>query len=680
MMNERYQWWQEKLADYFLVPQDGPLVLFVDDDELRKIAPDLEDPGGDLAQVIRDASSHAPGEYFGRVASNCRAWKRGDRTSPPPALPVLAMTVLAATRMRSDGQALSTNYYRRLAESLEPGANPLRVTQLKNDVDGSAFLDVVDMWCALDEWIDEQAGRVGVSTIRTHERLTRIGYPQSQALLTRADRAELTRFFEALSISKSGLPDENSMLRALEVWTSARSNRLGDTFMDALHGADTKGLIAAVVLACAAAWDGHVITKDGRRRIAIRLAIDLEEWTTSWLFPVQDGAPDPIVLGGLTVWDEPVTLTSNPPSRYYAVGNAPLVNIDHITHGLRLRGSEYAAEFPRAEVLIFARDADTGAWSLTSGITPYETHLIAATATESPAVSRVLGAAAETGWTTRKQLPRPLLPGFVLFEGVRFTDDAALQKALSDEPGLRALGVAPTLIPRARFVRGLPLDRDLAPNHYLLGGEPDLLLPTEEEPRMVALSLGGKEDRVPANGFPFEVRRWPCPEGATEVIAEGQKLSFTLLAESVVEATPKGTATLGWDENGKLGALMATPKVIGAVVSGAFAATSVMCRCGRDETWLLLEGGSAQQMAEPSPPAFTNAAGFSFAPGYFEVPAPQAAQWLAQRSGATWHLRSLALGAPREVRASFDVLGTWARNTDPSGHALWEIQLGLANG
>ena len=679
-MNERYRWWQEKLADYFLVPQDGPLVLFVDDDELRKIAPDLEDPADDLAQVIRDASSHTPGGYFGRVASNCRAWKHGDRTSPPPVLPVLSMTVLAATRMRSDGQALSTNYYRRLAESIEPAADPTRVTQLKNDVDGSAFIDVVDMWRTLDEWIDQQAGRVGVSTIRTHERLTRVGYPQSQALLTRADRAELTRFFEALSISKSGLPDENSMLRALEVWTSARSNRLGDTFMDALNGADTKGLIAAVVLACAAAWDGHVITKDGRRRIAIRLAIDLEEWTTSWLFPVQDGAAEPILLRGLTVGDEPVLLTSNPPSSYYAVGNAPLVNVDHITHGLRLRGSEYAAEFSRAEVLMFARDADTGAWSSTSGITPYETHLIAATGAESPAVSRVLGAAAETGWTTRRQLPRPLLPGFVLFEGVRFTDDAALQKALSGEPGLRALGVAPTLIPRARFVRGLPLDRDLAANHYLLGGEPDLLLPTEEEPRMVALSLGGKEDRVPANGFPFEVRRWPCPEGATEVIAEGQKLSFTLLAESVVQAAPKGTATLGWDEKGKLGALTATPKVIGAVVSGAFTATSVMCRCGRDETWLLLEGGNAQQVAEPSPPAFTSAAGCSFAPGYFEVPAPREAEWLAQRSAATWHLSSLALGAPREVRASFDVLGTWARNTDPSGSALWEIQLGLANG
>lgn len=680
MTNERYGWWQERLADFFLVPQDGPLVFFVDDDELRRIAPDVDDPAYDLARAIRDASSGRPGEHFGCIASAGRAWERGDRASPPPVLPVLALTVLAATRMRSDGDALSTNFYRRLAESIEPGASALRVTQLKAEVDGSAFLDVVDMWCAFDKWIGDQAGRVGVSTIRTHHRLRRIGYPRSQALLTRHDRAELTRFFAALAISEYGLPDEHWMVKALEVWTSARSNRLGDTFMEALHDAESKGLIATVVLACAAAWDGQIITQDGRRRMPIQLGIDLDDWTSTWLFPVQDAAAETVTLTGLASGDAPVTLNVNPPSRYYAANAAPGVTFDRVAHGFRLRGGEYAAEFPKSEVLIFSRDADTGAWSSTSGITPHDTHLIAATGAESGALTRVLDAAAEPGWTTRKQGTSPLLPGFVMFEGVRFTDDSALQNALRAEPGLRALGVAPTLVPRARFVRGLPLDRDLAPNHYLLGGEPDLLLPTEEEPRMVLLSLGGKEDRVPANGFPFEIRRWPCPESATEVIVEGQRLSFTLLGESVVDATPQGTATLGWDVDGSLGAKTAMTTVIGAVVRDTSPAASVMCRRGRDGTWLLLEGGAIQELTEPSPPTFTSAAGFSFEPGYFEASAPATAQWLAQRSGTTWHLSGVHPGAPQEVRASFDVLGTWARITEPSGPVFWRIQLGLASG
>jgi len=680
MADERYSWWQRVLADAFFAPQDGPVVLFIDDDELRKIAPGMDDPAGDLARSVRKVSSHTPGEYFSRATRMQRLWKLGDRASPPPVLPVLALTVLAATRMRSDGQALSTNYYRRLAESIEPGATTSRVTQLKGEVDGDAFLDVVGMWCTLDDWIGEQSGRIGVSTIRTHERLTRIGYPQSQALLTRSDRAELTRFFAALNIRESGLPDESSMLRALEVWTTARQNRLGDTFMAALHSAETKGLIGSVVLACAAAWDGQVVTKDGRRRIAIQLGIDFEEWSTSWLFPLQGEATDSILLDGLAHVGGRVALVGNPPSQYYLAEGPPAVTTELVTQGFRLQGSAYAAEFPKAEVLIFARDADTGGWSSTAGITPYETHVVAATAAKSAAVSRVLTAAAETGWIPRKQGARPLLPGFVLYEGVRFTDDVALQHALSDEPDLRALGVAPTLIPLARFVRGLPLDREFAPSHYLVGGEPDLLLPTEEEPKLVVLSLGGKEEVVTANGFPFEVRRFPSFEGATEVIADGQKLTFTLLEESVVEATPKGTATLGWRDDGRLTEAPESPLVIGAVVARTTDPPTVICRRGRDETWLLLDGGGAQQLVEPSPPVFTNAVGFSFTPGYFEAPASQSAHWLAQRSGANWHLIRLSPGAPQDVKATFDVLATWKRTAESTGSALWEIRLGLANG
>ncbi|WP_448007027.1 hypothetical protein [Agromyces bauzanensis] len=142
MMDERYLWWQKTLADAFLVPQVGPLVLFIDAAELRSIAPELDDPAADFARAVRDTSLRAPGAYFGRVERERRAWKLGDRAMPPPVLPVLAISVLAATRMRSDGQALSTNYYRRHAEEIEPDGAQAELTALRNEVAGSAFLDV----------------------------------------------------------------------------------------------------------------------------------------------------------------------------------------------------------------------------------------------------------------------------------------------------------------------------------------------------------------------------------------------------------------------------------------------------------------------------------------------------------------------------------------------------------
>ena len=679
MTDDRYRWWQNTLSENFLFEQRGAFVFFIDDAELQRIAPGIEDPAADLAVAVRNVRSRIPGAYFGRVETARRLWELGDRAAPPPVLPVLALTVLAATRMHSDGKALSTNYYLRLAESLDPDAGPAQVIELRDEV-RSAFHDVVSMWSSLDEWVDAQGGRVGASTIRTHERLTRIGYPQSQALLTRNDRAELTRFFTAMNLEADDLPDERTMLGALDVWTSRSQNRPGETFMAALKDDTRRGLIAAVVLAFGAAWDGHVITRDGRRRIAIRLGIDLEEWSTEWLFPVQDDVDPPIMLDGLSSIDPQVSLSQEPPYRYYIAEHAPPVTPELIRQGFRLRGSHFAAEFAKAEVLIFLRDAQTGAWSSAAGITPFETHVIAAAAAESSAVSRVLKRAAADEWTIRRQGANALLPGFTIFEGVRFTDDKALQAALSEEPDLRVLGVAPTLVPRSRFVRGLPIDRELAPNHYLLGGEPDVLLPTPEEPDWAVLSLNGVEDLIMANGFPFPIRRFPYPEGDVDVVADGQSLRFTLREESAIAAEPGGTGALGWSDDGTLTSDAESIRIRGAIVDDMTDAPVVLCRRDREEAWLLLDGGETYRCVQPGPPAFTAGAGFAYDPAFFEVSVRASAQWLAQRTGEVWYLLRLTPGMPREVRASFDVLGTWARTADASGAAFWTLQLGLANG
>lgn len=678
MTDSRYLWWQNTLSEKFLFEQSGAFVFFIDDSELRRIAPHLEDPAPDLALAVRNLSSLTHGAYFGSVERERRLWQHGDRAKPPPVLPVLALTVLAATRMHSDDKALSTNYYLRLAQSLDPTAGPDQLTALQEEM-RSAFQDVVSMWISLHEWVTGQGGRVGASTIRTHERLTRIGYPQSQALLTRNDRAELTRLFTVMGLEPDSLPDEKTMLGALDVWTSRRQNRLGETLMAALQDDQRRGLIAAVILAFAAAWDGRVVTRDGRRPIAIRLGIDLEEWTTEWLFPLQDHVGSPILLDGLTSSDAQVSLSYEPPYRYYVTENAPAVTPELIHQGFRLRDSQFAAEFPRTEILIFLRDVQTGAWSSTAGITPFETHVIAASVAESSAVLRVLKRAGGDDWTVRRQSTNPLLPGFTIFEGVRFTDDNALQAALSEEPNLRVLGVAPTLVPRARFVRGLPIDRELAPHHYLLGGEPDVLMPTPEEPDLAVLSLNGVEELIMANGFPFPLRRFPFPEGKVDVVADGQSLQFTLRAESALASEPRGTGAAGWSADGTLTSDAASMRIRGGIVEAVADAPFVLCRRDREETWLLVEGGQAHRCIQPGSPTFAIEAGFPHAPTYFEVPLSPSAQWIAQREGEVWHLARLTPGTPREVRASFDVLGTWARTADASGAVYWSLQLGLVN-
>lgn len=669
-----YARWQGALADAFLQQQTGPVVFFVDDDELRKIRTDLDAPTDDLIHAVRGVCDWGAGPLFARVTRMCAEWLRGDRAEPPPVLPVLALTVLAATRMRSDEEGRSTNYYLRLAQALGDGDSS-SVERLRTKLSTDEFLDVVDMWRCLHDWIEAQDG-VGVSTIRTHERLSRIGYPQSQALLRFSDRADLTRFFHALDVVRIGVPDAQETLRGLEIWTTARQNRLSDTFMSALRDPDTRPLIGTVVQALAGAWDGRVITREGKRRISVRLGIDLDEWVARWLFLAEYGAPGELALAvGAAV----VSLSKRPPSIYYRVTGALPVTAEALQRGLRLQGSGYAAEFTPLDVILFRLDAQTGSWSSVPGIAPYEDHVVAAHGSQQDAVRRLLEAAAEPGWRFRPQRNGALLPGYALFEQVRFGDQEALEKALRDRPGLRMLGVAPTLIPRARFVRGLPLARELAPSHYLVGGQPDLLLPTPAEPSLVPMVLDGKEDFVPAYGFPLELRRFELEPGRHEIDADGQSLSFTLIEEVAGVETPNGTASLGWSRKAELGPA-GEAHIIGGVVSHARQTHVAVGRRGRDESWLLLEGGETHAVLEPEVPAFAAEVRLDFLPTRFELPVPERARWLAQRKGRRWTLIALHPLSAREVTAEFDVLGTWRRAFQhEKGQIFWELQLGLAS-
>lgn len=678
----RYAHWQTALAGRFLAERDGPVVLFVDDAELAQVVSDVADPGADLARAVLEMRPTDPdADFFVKVARACRLWKRGDRTQPPPVLPVLALSVLAATRMHSDGHALSTNYYLRLAEALTPNATPGQLDELRSEMRGQSFLDVVEMWSTLHDWIVAQNGRVGASTIRTDEnRLTRVGYPLSQALLKRHDRAELTRFFQAMRIKKLGVPDEEEILRGLDMWTRPDRNQLSGTFMEALRSEKLRPLLGSLVQAYAAAWDGLVLAVDGRRRLALRLGLDLERMTKRWLFPVEDGAVEVITLKGLSADQPPVILSQRPPSRYYVAEGAPPVAPELIMQGMRLRGESFAAEFPKSPILIFTRDPQTGDWSTTAGIAPFEHHVIAAASSESASVEQLIGRAAAPGWLVRNQGRNAILPGFKIFVDVRFTDPQLLAEALRDAPHLRAHGVSPTLTPRARFVRGLPLAREIAQNIYMVGGEPDLLLPTDEEPRVVLLSLDGVEEVVIASGFPFEIRRFPQREGLIPVVVEDQELSFTLLAESPL-GQPPGAHSLGWSDSGTLEAASPESRIIGAVVNPASARGAQLVRRGRDETWLLHEGGVTEKCREPGPPAFLKETGFDYLPMHFEVATSRSARWVAQRKGGIWFLTELGAGGGREVNADFDVLRTWAATADgANGPAFWALQMGLING
>lgn len=679
-MTGEYEEWQSLLSDAFLLPHDGPTVLFLDDSEISRLLPEVEDAGHRLAEAVRSRVRPTDGRsMFTSVNAAYRQWQRGSQEEPPPVLPVIAITVLAATRMRSDSEARSTNYYLRLAQALLPDADPEAIEALRNNLrEGSAFLDAVEMWRGLHSWIEAQDGAIGISTIRDHPHLQRIGYPLSQALVRQSDRMTLTRFFQALDLTPGSSPDASVILGALDIWTAAAHNGLSDAFMRALSDTDIRPLLAAVVEAHAQAWDGRVLTSDGKQRIAMRLSIDIDAWQTRWLFPIPPGGPE-----ALTVLapdgEQEVGLTAIAGLGYYAARGSPPVSPELLLSGMRLRGREFTAEFPPSPAIFLRPDPQTGTWSSAPGMLPFEEHLVAISGAHVGEFQQVLREAAVEGWRLIPQRGSVLLPGYALFQNVRFTDGQALEHVLSRLPGLRRIGVTPAVIPRARLVRGLPIATTISSTHYLVGGEPDLLLPSGPDPRPATVTLDGRREQLQANGFPLELRRFISNTGRHIVDADGQEIAFTTLEEGPDPAQPDGTATIGWTSDAQMNGSGHALAVIGARVATTTDMTPVLARRSRDESWLLHDGGRTEGIAEPAPPQFLSSIDIEIHSPSFEISAPASARWLAQRHGTRWHLTEIGPADPNGYNLDIDVLDAWKRACkDANGAQLWNLQLNMA--
>lgn len=156
-----YLRWQKRLAQaFFAGRRDQPIVMFVDRNELYELADEGEDGPQSLALAVLNVIHLARGaSMFARVTAAERVWQSGDRQTPPPTLPILAITVLAASEMGSDAAGASHNYYIRLAGALLPGAPRESVEQLRHELRSrGAFVAVADMWKELGQWLGARDG------------------------------------------------------------------------------------------------------------------------------------------------------------------------------------------------------------------------------------------------------------------------------------------------------------------------------------------------------------------------------------------------------------------------------------------------------------------------------------------------------------------------------------------
>lgn len=646
---EAYSRWQTRLAQLFFAGRGHePVVLFVDRDELQQLAAPGEDSARSLAAAVRGLVDVERGSgMFARAQQLEEVWRSGPRDQPPPTLPILALSVLAASEMRTDASARRNAYYKRLADTLLPDSSSKAavsriLTALRN---GGAFLHVAKMWEELDSWLDEQQGAFGTSTIRPGvANESRIGYPLSQTLVRQSDRAALTRFFSAARLKSAGVPSTESLLRMLRRWVTRRGHGLTHRFVSSLRDEEVLPILGPLITDLAISWDGRIVTREGLRHLNLRLAIDLDEVRTWWVIPAVRDITGDVLTGTRDGQPFEALITNDPHSTMYRVEGMPSVQSSDLASGVFVRGQRCVAEFEPAKVLVLIGNADAGGWMSVDSVQPFEEHVLVATADVAPTVSQVLRAAADAGWYQLDPAftAKLLGGGFRIYTRVVFSDHERLDTALATMPSAVTAGLHRGTAVRPRLINGLPIDRRVASNIYLAGGEPDLLLPVSDKTRTVDVSLDGISSRLRASLFPIPLSgfRGGMESGEHTVETDEETLTFVVERESMDDREVPDVGSIGWVDGVLCGRVANTAEMCGAQVRDMEADRPVLARRGSVMTVLIGADGRMNKISDPPPP---NLPGLVFS--YFEVPLNPAV-WLAQKRTTGWSVIKLRGAEP----------------------------------
>ncbi|MGW1712723.1 hypothetical protein [Streptomyces sp. NPDC002156] len=598
-----------------------------------------------------------PTEIFTRLEWRCQQWAYGHRNDAPPSLPLLAASVLAASKMASDGDISSSNYYRRLADVFGVGEH--EQTTLR-----AHFKSVADMWGALDAWLEVQGGERGYSTISGDTHLTRIGYPMSQALLREQDRRILTTFFAAMGV-RPGSPEEypgQEIIRLLRLWTSRNPHGLSRTLLKVLHTAgtgaeavDKRAVLAKLLERLVEHWDGNLY-EDGprvRRASALRLVLSGRARQLHWAAEAAQGASATTVrYEALSVDYELV----DPYGGLYRGLEELDVTADQLRHGLVLEGNDLYLEWLPQPFVFFAEDEYSGDFVSVGTFSPGEPHILLVPNSELGDVRSVLGEIADNTRIVERKAP---LTGWTLIKNVDLKSEVT-PAALLKGGGPHTAHFVPSTRRGIRFIGGLGIGRDLGPHHYLQRGVPDWLLPRDVSKGETVLRVTlSNNDQNDSHGFPlqevlrpFPARLMPFADGFYQVSTPDQGMATFTVSSGLWEKQAPGTGSIGHlcDASAESEAKALDPEV--SAIRGAEAPAKLTLPrtllVPRSVKELVLIGGHGELLSLDLPdiPEWMNDRLPLQAYGYHaEVTVPEGYVWVIQRSRQRTTVKSLASGA-----------------------------------
>lgn len=487
-----YDGWTDALAAHFFRPEyaRSHVMFLVDDAALGEIFGGGQEEA--LQSLVKAISPRlrrrSPRQLFADIESASRLWRGRGAHGVPPCLPLLAVTVLAATRMGRTKNRAGHNYYGPFIELLD-------LDVAEQDVIVSYGDAMPSLWEILQWWLDEcLGGSRGLSTIVADTHFTRIGYADSQTLFSSSDRDKLTRFLAWLGLRPGEHIDEQELLAYFRRWVGKGDQGLTLGAEVMLGEDETPRQLLEFLTRAAADWQGVVRDEHGRTEAPILITLRTFPPPSQLGLTAQKPPGFPVAID-VTRGDVDVHLAASGVQDAQAPGwyRVPLqVDSEVLANGISLAANGRVLSLAPSSIHVLHKHAELGCWASADRLRPGEEAWLLVQETIAEQVGGFLreharrsGSRALWSWVTRRGASPS---GWRLARGVCV--DSAVSEQRDQLSRLR-----PRLQNRLALQGGLLLPR--GSHVYLSGGEPDLWLPDGDSGSTSDISVDGVTQTPP---------------------------------------------------------------------------------------------------------------------------------------------------------------------------------------
>lgn len=657
-LRKKYAYWQRILEESFFSTPNEPVLLFVDEEELSKLVPKVPDPVESLREAILDYVVVSPEDQFAPIKRILKMWQKTDREFAPPILPVLAMCVLAATKMDSLPGQRSNNYYAPLAELLtgRPDEEITEALRIR-DCDTLSFF-----WIVLNKWVESSNGKVGFSTIRQVGNNRHVGYPLSQSILKEVDKRLLFQFFDDLDLSANQSVDRHRLMESLEKWGIDRRG-FSKRFRLSLKRSADRRILEQLIIDLVSIRAVNVIS-DSKALLnslegTVHIALDEDMSECFLLFKISK----PGEMRGYFLGERELRIENSDSAEMKYGYFTDSINLSLLNKGLFITNGESTFRRSPFDALVMEKNPRVQAWVETKVIVPGKSYKVLATEQEAERLQQFLPDVLKF---SRQPSFDDVLGTLRIARDIRvndFFEADELSSALNLQVNPSRLMPSP-----AKPQGGLKLSSNKIQNLYFVGGEPDLyfeeLIPAKT---YTVLVNGEARDLQVRNGNLLQLRELKLPEGKHKVQTLNSVFDFQI-SRKPLEMTQ--VSTLGQDTLDEF-----FPEVSEKNIQKE---SPMLLRRNCAKTIFLIEGGNTQVVKEPGKVNLAWDSSLTFYTTKFEVePVPAKARYVAQLYRGSWNVKDLRpeKKSVHTVSGSLDLAHQWYLAHKKQRMMLWDLLL-----